>query len=34
MKYDKSYEKEKLEQVNEELVKYMREYPKDGMFFA
>lgn len=29
MKYDKKEENEKLEQVNEELVKYMRNYPKD-----
>ena len=28
MRYDKVEEKEKLEQVNEELVKYMKEYPK------
>lgn len=29
MRYDRNEEKEKLEQVNEELVKFMREYPKD-----
>lgn len=29
MKYDRVEEKEKLEQVNEELIKYMRDYPKD-----
>ena len=31
MKYDKNEEKEKLEQVNEELVKFMRDYPKDKL---
>ena len=31
MKYDRSEEKEKLEQVNEELVKFMRDYPKDKL---
>lgn len=31
MKYDKSEEKEKLEKVNEELVKFMRDYPKDKL---
>lgn len=31
MKYDKNEEKERLEQVNEELVKFMREYPKDKL---
>ncbi len=31
MKYDKVEEKEKLDKVNEELVKYMREYPKDKL---
>lgn len=31
MRYDKSYEKEKLDEVNEELVKYMREYPKEEL---
>lgn len=29
MKYDKDFEKENLERVNEELVHYMRDYPKD-----
>ncbi len=28
MKYDKSEEKEKLEKTNEELIKFMKEYPK------
>ncbi|MBR2604046.1 MAG: hypothetical protein IKE10_03425 [Bacilli bacterium] len=31
MKYDTFEEKEKLEQVNEELVKFMRDYPKDKL---
>lgn len=31
MKYDRELEKEKLEQTNEELVKFMREYPKDKL---
>ena len=31
MKYDRSEEKEKLEQVNEELVRFMRDYPKDKL---
>ena len=31
MKYDKSEELEKLEQTNEELIKFMREYPKDKL---
>ena len=31
MKYDKNEEKEKLEQVNEELVRFMRDYPKDKL---
>lgn len=31
MRYDKNEEKEKLEQVNEELVKFMRDYPKDKL---
>ena len=31
MKYDKNKELEKLEQTNEELVKFMREYPKDKL---
>lgn len=31
MKYDKNEEFEKLEQINEELVKYMRDYPKDKL---
>ena len=31
MKYDKNEEKEKLEQVNEELIKFMRDYPKDKL---
>lgn len=31
MKYDKEEEKEKLDQVNEKLVKYMRDYPKDKL---
>lgn len=31
MKYDKVEEKEKLDKVNEELVKYMRDYPKDKL---
>ena len=34
MKYDKNEEKEKLEQVNEELVKFMRDYPKDKLSFT
>ena len=34
MKYDKNEEKEKLEQVNEELVKFMRNYPKDKLSFT
>ena len=29
MKYDRSEEKEKLEQVNEELVRFMSDYTKD-----
>lgn len=29
MKYDKNEEKEKLDRTNEELIKYMRDYPKD-----
>lgn len=31
MKYEKNEEKEKLEKVNEELIKYMREYPKESL---
>lgn len=31
MKYDKTEEKEKLDKVNEELIKYMRDYPKDKL---
>lgn len=31
MKYDKKEEKEKLEKVNEELIKYMRKYPKGSL---
>jgi len=31
MKYDKVEEKEKLDRVNEELVRYMRDYPKDKL---
>lgn len=31
MKYDKSEEKEKLEKVNEELVKFMKDYPKSKL---
>lgn len=31
MKYDKNEEKEKLEQVNEELVRFMGDYPKDKL---
>lgn len=31
MKYDKIEEKEKLEQTNEELIKFMREYPKESL---
>lgn len=31
MKYDKSEEKENLEKVNQELVKFMRDYPKDTL---
>ena len=31
MKYDTDEEKEKLEQVNEDLVKFMRDYPKDKL---
>ena len=31
MKYDKNEEKEKLEKANEELVKFMRDYPKDKL---
>ena len=31
MKYDKIEEKEKLDQANEELIRYMRDYPKDKM---
>lgn len=34
MKYDKNEEKEKLEQVNEELVKFMGDYPKDKLSFT
>ncbi len=31
MRYDKIKEKDKLDQVNEELVKFMREYPKETL---
>lgn len=31
MKYDKIKEQEKLEEVNEELIKYLRDYPKDSL---
>ena len=31
MKYDKIEEQERLDKVNEELVKYMRDYPKDRL---
>ena len=31
MKYDKNEEKERLEKVNEELVRFMRDYPKDEL---
>ena len=31
MKYDKNEEKEKLDKVNEELIKFMRDYPKDTL---
>ena len=31
MKYDKLEEKEKLDKVNEELIKFMRDYPKDTL---
>ena len=31
MKYDINEEKEKLEQVNEELIRFMRDYPKDKL---
>ena len=31
MKYDISEEREKLEQANEELVRFMRDYPKDKL---
>lgn len=34
MKYDKNEEKEKLEQVNEELVQFMRDYPKDKLLLT
>jgi hypothetical protein len=31
MRYDKTREKDKLDKINEELVKYMREYPKEKL---
>ena len=31
MRYDKNEEKENLDKVNEELIKYMRDYPKDKL---
>ena len=31
MKYEKNEEKEKLDKVNEELIKFMRDYPKDTL---
>lgn len=34
MKYDKVEEQEKLEQTNEELVKFMREYPKETLILS
>ena len=34
MRYDKNEEKERLEQVNEELIKYMRDYPKKALFLT
>lgn len=34
MRYDKVEEKEKLDQTNEELVKFMRDYPKDKIILT